>query len=278
MPYRFAPIGGNTPFNDALPAINANFAQLDQEAVTKTFKNGAGNTGLVIGRLPNDQGTGILLNDTDGNAAIKMAVGSDDTPLIETLDTSGNVLRKTVEGTDYYYDASGVNYMQIGLLTNGSYGVKIAQSGVDVGSATNSQLVFNSAQDVFKIADKIQTSIPSFTASASSIATTSVTIAHGQSVEPIVDCYVKGQYFSSAMGSLLSTNYIRLPLNQPSGSYIISSYFFPDTGSGSWLVNIGYGVDSTNVYVQASFENTNGTSTTLNAIPLTIFVLQETAS
>lgn len=82
MPNKFMPIQ-----NGELPAvlgqINNNFAQLDAEAVTKTFNNNQGNIGLVQGRLPNDLGTGTLLYGLDGKALIAMYVDADGQPILK---------------------------------------------------------------------------------------------------------------------------------------------------------------------------------------------------
>lgn len=138
MPYRFSPLGGNASFSEAIPAINANFAQLDQEAVTKTFKNAAGKNGLIVGSLPSNQGIGIILNDNDGNPAIIINVGSDGIPKLQTLSPDGTVTKQTIEGTDYYYDANGKNYMQIGILPDGSSGFAVAASGYNVADGFSS--------------------------------------------------------------------------------------------------------------------------------------------
>lgn len=49
--------------------------------------------------------------------------------------------------------ATKVNYMLAGSFGNGStdYGVKVAFPGIDVTTATDDQLIFNSSQNVFKI-------------------------------------------------------------------------------------------------------------------------------
>lgn len=63
MPYRFSPVGANASFAEALPVINNNFAQLDGEAVTKTFKQANGNA-IIEGKLPYEGGYGNLYYDS----------------------------------------------------------------------------------------------------------------------------------------------------------------------------------------------------------------------
>jgi hypothetical protein len=61
-----------------------------------------------------------------------------------------------------FFDANGIGTALFGTYPDGSTAIKVAKSGIEVGSATNDQLVFNSSQNVFKIIDKKTSSIPSF--------------------------------------------------------------------------------------------------------------------
>jgi hypothetical protein len=63
MPNRFVPIGQNTDVNSLIKAVNNNFSQLDNETVTKTFKQAGGNA-IIEGKLPYDGGYGNLYYDT----------------------------------------------------------------------------------------------------------------------------------------------------------------------------------------------------------------------
>lgn len=63
MPYRFVPVNPGTSSDQAMSVINNNFAQLDQETVTKTFKQANGNA-IIEGKLPYDGGYGNLYYDT----------------------------------------------------------------------------------------------------------------------------------------------------------------------------------------------------------------------
>lgn len=109
MPNVFMPLGTGADFDQARAVINANFAQLDNEAVTKVFKRASGNA-FVQGKLPGDTGYGFLMYDTNGLVAIACYVDSSGQPIL-----------------------------------------KVAKEGYDALTATNDQLVFNSAQNVFKI-------------------------------------------------------------------------------------------------------------------------------
>lgn len=62
MPNRFVPINPGTDFDQAMAVINGNFAQLDNESVTKTFRQPGGNA-IVEGKLPYDGGYGSIYYD-----------------------------------------------------------------------------------------------------------------------------------------------------------------------------------------------------------------------
>jgi hypothetical protein len=63
MPYRFVPVNPGTDFDGAMAVMNNNFAQLDQETVTKTFKQANGNA-IIEGKLPYEGGYGNLYYDS----------------------------------------------------------------------------------------------------------------------------------------------------------------------------------------------------------------------
>lgn len=69
MPNRLVPVNPGTDFAQAMAVINNNFAQLDSESVTKTFRQASGNA-IVEGKLPYDGGYGFLLYDENGLPSI----------------------------------------------------------------------------------------------------------------------------------------------------------------------------------------------------------------
>jgi len=77
MPLRFVPINPGTPQEQALAAINANFAKLDGEALVKIFKQADGNNGIVFGRLPNGK-YGLLIYEGE-LARVLIGQSPDDT-------------------------------------------------------------------------------------------------------------------------------------------------------------------------------------------------------
>lgn len=76
MPTRFVPLAQNSSLDDALRVINGNFAQLDNETVTKTFKQANGNA-IVEGKLPYDGGYGNLYYDSSGTPRIVIGIAPD---------------------------------------------------------------------------------------------------------------------------------------------------------------------------------------------------------
>lgn len=91
MPYIFNPIGAGSSFDQALPVINSNFAQLDQEAVTKVFKQAGGNA-IIEGRLPYDGGYGSLYYDANGIPNIVIGILPDGTTGIAIAKPGEDVL------------------------------------------------------------------------------------------------------------------------------------------------------------------------------------------
>jgi hypothetical protein len=64
MPFRFIPVNPGTDYDQAMAVMNNNFAQLDNETVTKTFKQANGNA-IVEGKLPYDGGYGSMYYNSD---------------------------------------------------------------------------------------------------------------------------------------------------------------------------------------------------------------------
>lgn len=120
MPNRFTPLNPNSDMSNMVNQINQNFAQLDNENVTKVFKGANSDNKLIEGRLPNSLGYGMILYDANGLPSIYMAV-----------DNSGNPI------------------------------MKVAKPGKDATTAGNSDLIFNSSQNVFKIISTGTLSMPS---------------------------------------------------------------------------------------------------------------------
>lgn len=63
--------------------INNMIRQLNNEQVTKVFKQAGGVDGLITGRLPNDLGYGFLLYGTDGKVLIACYINSLGKPILK---------------------------------------------------------------------------------------------------------------------------------------------------------------------------------------------------
>jgi hypothetical protein len=88
--------------------------------------------------------------------------------------------------TKLYNGADGIPRIHI----NGATGViKTAAAGVDVTTATNAQLTFNSAQNVLKVVLSSTATIPSYTIGATGSTKSSVTVTHGLGMLPAVIAY-----------------------------------------------------------------------------------------
>lgn len=84
MPNRFNIISAGADMRTIIAQVNANFAKLDQEAVTKKF--GSGDNQVVIGKA--GEYTGMVVGDPAGDAII---YGRYETDRLGTLKTQGGV-------------------------------------------------------------------------------------------------------------------------------------------------------------------------------------------
>lgn len=110
MVYRFNPINPGTPIENAIAVINNNFGQLDNETVTKVFKGSGGKPSFVQGRLPNDLGEGILLNNNDGVPLIAAYVDKDGNPVLKVAKTGNDA---TTASNDQLIFNSSQNILKV---------------------------------------------------------------------------------------------------------------------------------------------------------------------
>lgn len=95
MPYRFVPLSQGSSYEQDKKAINANFAELDNEAVTKVFKGPNGVNALITGRLPNNLGYGTMLTGSDGVPTGLMYVDANGDVFIKTTPAGVDVTTAT---------------------------------------------------------------------------------------------------------------------------------------------------------------------------------------
>lgn len=182
-----------------------------------------------------------------------------------------------------FQNAGGVGLAQFGIFGNGKLALKIAKDGFDAATATDDQLIFNSGQNIFKIVKKItDRSIPQFTTTYDGSTYTTggalLTVPHGLTFTPKTEVFVQGQMVNFVTSALITSTYVPLPI-YPGHASSLNLYIFPNSSGGSSYagVSIIFGVDATNVYVQANLLLTGNVPDTIAAIPVSIFLLQETA-
>ena len=98
---------------------------------TQTYYSNNG-TAMEIGKLASG-GYGISVPANTGT--INFGDLADGNLGMNTVDANGNVLFEMVGATWYWYDASGNNVMQVGLLPDGTYGWAVATPGNSVSGA-----------------------------------------------------------------------------------------------------------------------------------------------
>lgn len=142
---------------------------------------------------------------------------------------------RSKERTQIFKDDAGTRRVLLGKGADDFYGLKVSQEDVDVYSAADNELVFNSNQNVFKVVAQGTTSV---TYTANDTVYTSV-VPHGQSNIPIVNAY-----FANS-GARVSIPYYILGAGGGGGYFI---------AAGIWAA-----VDATNI----TFVFANG-----NVLPL----------
>lgn len=172
------------------------------------------------------------------------------------------------------------NQVLMGNQVNKGEGFYVTKPGIDVTTAKNdSDFIFNSNQNVFKIIDKNTSySIPSFSIGLGQPNYSFITIPHGQTFEPIVDVYVKGYIVNPAI-SLIASSFVPLPIFGNTDNGLAGNYYFPNTATSPsyYFLSIVYSVDETNISIIATTAF-NGTADTLKDIPITYYIRQETAN
>lgn len=120
---------------------------------------------------------------SDGTTAITNKQDGSSGAYVSTKDATV----KVNDGTD--------NRVTLGLLSDGSYGLKVSQPGFDVLSAADDELIFNSSQNVFKIVGIITGTFPGTGAASPPVggggaqSTANTQIAHGLGLVPAFIAY-----------------------------------------------------------------------------------------
>ena len=136
---------------------------------------------------------------------------------------------------------------------------KISESGVDVTTATDDQLNFNSTQNTFKIVSTGTVTVDK----AANDSFESTSIAHGLDYIPAMICYIR---YDTGGGV-----YTQIPT---------PLYTLTDNGAGALDVTraITATIDTTNINFSISTPNTGSTYTNAYSATFRYYLLQETAN
>ena len=156
----------------------------------------------------------MALHDTDPNttnraepmpqapdqSAQRLSDGT--TAITNKQDGSSGAYVSTKDATVKVNDGT-YNRVSLGLLSDGSYGLKVSQPGFDVLTAADDELVFNSGQNVFKIVASGTAVLPY----AATGTQTSVSVTHGLGYIPIVLAFFEqsGTYSPLPVSELVLT-------------------------------------------------------------------------
>lgn len=118
-----------------------------------------------IGTIPNTTNLGLYSIDPTSHTTMTLGKQSD----------GANALK--------FFDSSNVGLAQFGKYADGNTALKVAKAGIEVGTATNDQLIFNSGQNIFKIVNSF-TINNNFSIVSTAFQSNLVTQAHGMSFTP----------------------------------------------------------------------------------------------
>lgn len=168
---------------------------------------------------------------------------------------------QALQTTQIFKDDTGTRRVLLGKGADGFYGLKVSETGTDVYVAGNDELIFNSDQNMFKIAAVI-TGTYTITAADASANYANVSFAHGQSVKPTV----VGSFINTTDNVSRQLPYI---YQAPTTSYY--------GASGSATVQI-YSIDATNINIAVKILDVTGLGWLLENTQLRFkfYCLQET--
>jgi len=206
------------------------------------------------------------------------------TAITNKQDASSGAYVSTKDATVKVNDGD-IDVIKLGLQSDGSYAfmfsdstvprllmdadsMKISQSGVDVKTATNSQLIFNSSQNMFKIVATGTTTITGGS-SASTNGSYSKIVAHNLGHTPIVMAYAVG-YGSSLqpLPTVISASFRQHTITTPNDDFFMAV--------DQWARS---GADGTNVTFSIDWANANyPTAYVVSDLVIKYYLLQETAN
>lgn len=174
---------------------------------------------------------------------------------------------KVQDVTNIFKDDTGTRRVLLGKGKDGFYGMKVSQAGTDVYDGADEDMVFNSDNNLFKIALTGTTSLTppaSWDRGDEQVAT----IPHGLSYKPAFLVYVENPNISGAGYYVPGLSIV------PSTIHLIASY---DVVFASFAY-----VDETNLYINLQYFNSAGSSPAAGFDIFTwnykYYILQETAN
>jgi hypothetical protein len=139
----------------------------------------------------------LLLSSTFFTGAIMSTTYlSGDASNSNLASTTNDIIRQqqASQVTQIFKDDTGTRRVLLGKGADGFYGLKVSQTGIDVFTAANDELVFNSDNNVFKVVDSGTATIPASSlitgASQYNSVTANIDIPHSYGVAPIVLAFI----------------------------------------------------------------------------------------
>lgn len=161
-----------------------------------------------------------------------------------------------------FYDANGIPRWQVGDYPDGTVKMKLSQTGQDVRTATDDQLVWSSDFNLFKIVSSgTATSVVSSLAAG---ATDTTTVAHNLGYIPAVMAFVNG----TGSTYLTADTYYPLPKAVP---ITVGANVHPG-------ITYEVRVDASNVYFDVTNWSTVGPITDIGTANWKYYLLRETAN
>lgn len=186
------------------------------------------------------------------------------TAITNKVDDATGAFVSTKDATVKVNDGD-TNRVAVGLLSDGTFGMKVSQDGYDVSTATDDQLVFNSNYNMFKIVASGSVNLGIvYTGTTVAAGTQSYTLTHNLGYAPVVMAYS-----TQPDANMLVTSLVALPY---------ATFFTSGVLNGEFIATTYYTVTSTTV----TFYVTHHTGTDYAPITPTwnvkYYLMRETAN
>lgn len=168
------------------------------------------------------------------------------------------------ERIQIFKDDSGTRRVQIGKGANGFYGLKTSPEGVDVYTASDADLTFNSDKS-FTVIESGTVTFPSQSVTSASplVFATSFVIPHNAGRKPGFACFAP-LFVGSTSGFPPD-----FPSNQLWAPVYNQSFIFEDPIG---FMTVYMGVDDTNLYIGMSYTNQTAGTVVFSGAPVTYYI------